>query len=256
MRPPPFFSNVFRVFPWLSTCFEILGIHPGTGIHGDLVSTPITCLNSSATLYGLIQCLDDFTVPSGTYSTNALYDAAQPIGDEITAWNTVVATLLTVDGNCGSALLPSALKGIYTVTLFTEADGKSFCVLSEAKATEGHYTRGWGLMVVPATRAAVSRYIHISAPHPVNDQATPKRAVAVFKGTGAKSLFVSGRHRHASPEDSCQGPHHSMTDAAHDTVRLLCVFLRLKSNIPIRKSLSLLQTRQCSPGKPQMATVH
>ena len=81
-------------------------------------------------------------------------------------------------------------------------------------------------MAVPANQAAVSRHIHISAPHPLYDPGTLKHGAAIFKNTGAKSLFISGRHRDAFFRDvpearSCIGPKYSKTDAAHDIVRLL-----------------------------------
>jgi hypothetical protein len=219
MRLPQFVS---ALFPWLPPFFGDPTPSLSPDIHVEVLSTPITCLSTSTIFWGLIDCFNKFTVPSNTYTTHDLYVAAQPVGDEIAAWDDVVASLLAVDGNCGSSLLSDALDGIYTVTLFTKTSGASYCVLSESTATSGRYTRGWGLMAVPATRDAVSRFIHISAPHPIYDKGTPQRAAAVFKGTGAKSLIISERHRHARSEDLCEGPDYSITDAAHDTVSQYC----------------------------------
>ena len=184
-------------------------------------SAAITCLTTSTTIENLIDCFNAFTVPSGTYDATT-YASAQPTTTELTAWNTVIASLLAVDGNCNSVSLPSALSGIYTVSLFTESGtgGKSFCVLSESNTgTNNRYVRGWGLVAVPATRAAVSRFMHLSAPHPIADDATPQQAAALFKRTGAKSLVITGRHRGAYQANSCQGSDYYKTDPAHDIVR-------------------------------------
>jgi hypothetical protein len=153
----------------------------------------IRCLDSTNTLEDMIICFDSYTVPPNSYSDINAYNAVQPHSHEKTAWNAIVASLLTVDhSNCTSSLLPAALSGVYSVSLFREAGtgGRSFCVLSEVNSRDSHYARGWGLMVVPATRSAVSRYIHISAPHPKADGNTPEQAAVLFKNTGAKSLLA------------------------------------------------------------------
>lgn len=217
----------------------ILGISTGLSIFSakyfrgeannppKILSTPIPCLITPfpASLDDLITCFDNYTVPARTYDATT-YNAAQPNNIEIAAWETVVTSLLAVDDTCRPELLPAELNGTYTVTLFSETDGKSFCILSEVEATNGYYARGWGLMVVPATRAAVSRYIHISAPHPLFDTGTPQQAIALFKNTGAKSLFISGRHRDAYVFESCVSPNYSKTDATHDTV---CISLLIST---------------------------
>jgi hypothetical protein len=184
-------------------------------------STAIRCLDSANTLEDMIICFDNYTVPRNSYSDINAYNAAQPHSHEKTAWNAIIASLLTVDSNCTSSLLPAALSGVYSVSLFREAGtgARSFCVLSEVNSRDSHYARGWGLMVVPATRSAVSRYIHISAPHPKADLNTPKQAAVLFKNTGAKSLFVAGRHRDAfSVEKACVSGNYNKTDAAHEVV--------------------------------------
>ena len=185
-------------------------------------TTAITCLTTSPTLENLVTCLAEFTVPTGTYDATT-YASAQPSTSELAAWTTVIASLLEVDGNCNSVSLPTDLSGIYTVSLFTESviGGRSFCILSESNSNSGYYVRGWGLVAVPATRAAVSRNIHFSAPHPVNDSRTPEQATALFKRTGAKSLVITGRQRDAYKiASSCSG-NYFKTDAAHDIVRHL-----------------------------------
>jgi hypothetical protein len=181
--------------------------------------TDIDCITGGyATFEALVECFDAFTVPSEQYSTTALCNAAQPTTTEASAWDTLTASVIAVNGNCGSVSIPAALVGVYRVDTYTEmTGGRSFCVLSEVKAEDGRYRRGWGLMAVLATRAAVSRYIHMSAPHPKFDDCTPKQAAAIFKGTGAKSLFVAGRHRNAySLVRSCVSSDFSETNPAHD----------------------------------------
>lgn len=212
-------SLIFGVAATFSTFFARYS--PGAeNDRGKTLLTPIPCLIPPfpASLEDLIICFNGYTVPEKTYRDAAAYNAAQPNSVELSAWNAIATSLLAVDGTCRPELLPAALNDIYTITLFREIDGKSFCILSEVQATEGHYMRGWGLMAVPATRTAVSRYMHISAPHPIFDTGTPQQAAAIFKNTGAKSLFISGRHRDAYLSESCVSPQYSKTDATHDTV--------------------------------------
>jgi hypothetical protein len=237
-------QRLFILSAWLPAFYPVHGLFRGP--RDAQVSIP--CLSNSVptTLVDLISCFDVYTVPRNTYADEATYNAAQPNSEELAAWNTVVASLLTVDGNCGPALLPTKLNGIYTITLFTEASGKSFCVLSETQATGTHYARGWGLMAVPAKSAAVSRHVHISAPHPIYDPGTPQQAAANFGSTGAKSLFVAGRHRDAYLASSCVSAEYGKTDPAHDTVRVTyCFFLITKPNLLIRMSHFSPLIRRC-----------
>ncbi|KAI9450932.1 hypothetical protein BJY52DRAFT_1125582 [Lactarius psammicola] len=169
-------------------------------------------------IVNVINCFDAYTVPSGAYSTLEQYNAAQPNSVERAAWNRAVRRLLRVDNTCAPGLLPADLIGKYEITNYVELfSRRSFCILSETQLhPDGYYLRGWGLVVVPSTRARVSRYIHISAPHPRYDPRSPQQAAAIFRNTGAKSLLISGRHRDAYGNPSlCQPPFHR-TDAAHD----------------------------------------
>ena len=190
-------------------------------------SIPINCLTTSptpATLEDLVTCFETFTVRTNTYDATT-YASAQPSPSELAAWTTVIESLLDVDGNCTS-VSPTNLTSFYTVSLFTESvvGGQSFCILSESNSEDNHYVRGWGLVAVPATRAAVTRNIHFSAPHPINDSRTAVQAAALFKRTGAKSLVITGRQRDAYKiASSCQTEYFK-TDAAHDIVRhFFCV---------------------------------
>ncbi|KAJ6613953.1 hypothetical protein B0H10DRAFT_2046820 [Mycena sp. CBHHK59/15] len=186
-------------------------------------SGQIACLqNSTSTFVDLITCFDGFTVSDGFY-TEDTYAAAQPNSTELSAWNGLVASLFTVDGNCTSVAVPSVIAGIYDVALFTDySSGAQYCVASESTSIAGVYAKGWGLVVVPATRTAVQRGIHLSAPHPAFDLFTPEQAGALFQSTGARSLLVAGRVRSAyiSPSD-CVIPvsnttEYFKTDPAHD----------------------------------------
>lgn len=208
-------QKVLTFATWLWAPFQV---SQGPPVQSDVVTT-VDCLSRSTThtLEDLVTCFETYTVPRDTYHSDADFNANQP---DATSWFNVVQSLLYVDGNCTLVPIPSAFSSIYQVSLFTEsvAGGHSFCVLSETQTTGTRFLRGWGSMVVPATRAAVSRYIHISAPHPIYDSGTPAEAAAIFKRTGAKTLFVPGRHREAYLINSCVGPDYNRTDPAHDSV--------------------------------------
>jgi hypothetical protein len=108
-------------------------------------------------------------------------------------------------------------------------------------------------MAVPAKNTAVSRHVHISAPHPIYDPGTPQQAAANFANTGAKSLFVAGRHRDAYLASSCVSAEYGKTDPAHDTVRdSSCLFLVVEPQSFIRMNHSFPPIRRCSHGKLQM----
>ena len=185
---------------------------------------PGSCLNTSPTLEQLIICFDNYVVPPDFYYLPR-YNDAQPSTEERTAWKEMVASLLATDNNCSSIIIPIPLVDLYAVTTFTESSSSSnpYCVLFETTSKNGIYSKGWGLIVVPATRRAVSRFIHISAPHPLADSNTTQQAAALFKSTGAKSLSIPGRIRMAFSEatDCIQSPSGTVyykTDPAHDKV--------------------------------------
>jgi len=194
-------------------------------------SSSITCLSSPAsmTLEALITCFDAYSVPHGYYD-QMKYDVAQPNQREHAAWNQVISSLLTVDNNCTSLTLPSVLTKTYTISVFTERNGSSYCVLSERNGGSWGYTRGWGLMVVPASRATVSRNVHFSAPHPGYDLGTPQQAAVLFKSTGAKSLLVPGRVRTAFLDrtncvvSNAASTVYYKTDTTHDNVPICAIF--------------------------------
>ena len=191
--------------------------------------SPSTCLSTSTTLEHLVDCFHPFTVPERKYPDYSSYDAAQPNVTQRQAWSDAVTAVLNVDGNCSSIPIPPSINTIISIASFTESSGTAFCVLYESSVESGHYTKGWGLFIVPELRAGVSRSIHFSAPHPGwpgGDGDTPQQAASLFKATGAKSLLITGRKRTAStlPSDcissSQSSQHYYMTDPAHSVVRM------------------------------------
>ncbi|KAF8644881.1 hypothetical protein AX16_008218 [Volvariella volvacea WC 439] len=184
----------------------------------------ITCLSTPwPTIRALVDCFHAYTVPENTYDW-LTYVIAQPTSAEQFAWVQAVTRLLNVDGDCTSLSVPDPIKAYYTIRPFQEtiAGGRSYCVLAETTTigtVRPYYTRGWGLVVVPATKAAVSKNLHFSTPHPVSEFYVPQQAAALFRGTGAKSLLIAGRHREAySAPSSCISTY-MKTDAAHDNTQ-------------------------------------
>ncbi|KAF6756231.1 hypothetical protein DFP72DRAFT_1067038 [Ephemerocybe angulata] len=165
-------------------------------------ATPASCVPKSGTLLALATCLDTFTIPPGYYDEDSYHDA-QPTEDERRAWTLAVTSLLSVDGSCSSSAVPQALEDSYSIQKFTPSGSKSsYCVLLETSLDCDGYPRGWGHVIVPETRAQVSRSIHVSAPHPKFDLGTVEQATAIFEMTGAKSLLLAGRTRPAFHEPS------------------------------------------------------
>ncbi|KAJ3566746.1 hypothetical protein NP233_g6804 [Leucocoprinus birnbaumii] len=182
------------------------------------------CFQSAKTLVGLVDCLEDYTVLQGYYDQYS-YLEAQPTIIQRKAWFNAVFTLLHTDNNCTSAIVPSAIRDVYSAAEFTDSDGQSFCVLYERTVCpcSRFVKKGWGFMVVPSSRDAVLRHIHLSGPHPFFDGETSEQATHLFKGTGAKSLLIPGRLRTAYPAPSAciMGPRKSpyfMTDPAHNNL--------------------------------------
>ncbi|KAF9459410.1 hypothetical protein BDZ94DRAFT_1312430 [Collybia nuda] len=186
-----------------------------------------TCLHSPlvTTLEQLVDCLKAYTVPHDYYN-QVTYKEAQPTTEERLAWFDASASLLTVDRNCSLIILPSAIAGKYSISLYIEHTGASYCVLSESRTHNGVYVKGWGLLVVPDSVDAVHRHLHISAPHPVWDSRTPAQAAALFGSIGAKSLLIPGRTRTAfmDPTNCVKGNSgqdiYHRTDPTHDTSEL------------------------------------
>jgi hypothetical protein len=184
------------------------------------------CFVSALTLEDLTGCFDEFIVPEAFYDQDS-YLEAQPTNEERQFWSAAVTALLHTDNNCTSAIVPTALQAWYSTSSFNDADGQSFCVLYEhsISSSNNQFERGWGYMVVPSSRDAVSLDIHISAPHPQADAQTSGQGTQIFKETAAQSLLVPGRRRTAyQVQSSCvQGTSittYYMTDPAHNDVRV------------------------------------
>ncbi|PFH47533.1 hypothetical protein AMATHDRAFT_50238 [Amanita thiersii Skay4041] len=181
-----------------------------------------TCFGQAATLQDVVSCHLKYVVE--TRYTEQTYTAAQPTPEQRQAWSTTVSTLLHVDGNCTdiAASIPTPLQGLYTIFELTEPSGRSFCIFAETVTEcDTEYEKGWGILVVPATRKAVSRHVHIAAPHPLYDLGTEQQAASVFKSIGAKSLYIPGRMRLAFPQltpcvQSTIKSKYYKTDPAHD----------------------------------------
>lgn len=183
------------------------------------------CFSNSRSLIDLAECLEKFTVLKGTYN-HFTYIEAQPTVAQRDAWFKATQALLYTDNNCSASILPPAIQDIYSIDLFTENNGKSFCVLYERTVDPCSelYEKGWGFAMVPASRAGVSRLVHISAPHPFFDGETTVEAAQIFQETGSKSLLVPGRMRNAfyAPSPCVQPSSNSsiyyVTDPAHNDV--------------------------------------
>ena len=190
-------------------------------------SNPLACLDTtlSPTLTKLVACFEIYTVP-GDFYTDISWAAAQPTSRERKAWFAATRALLHLSdnpaaGTCTSLVLDSSIADKYALSTFTDsATSTAYCVLAETHATRGFYNKGWGVFIVPATRAGLRRNLHISAPHPIFDEDTPAQAAAVFAGVGGKSLYVPGRHRRARNVGSLcvPGTNNFVTDPAHDLV--------------------------------------
>jgi hypothetical protein len=83
---------------------------------------------------------------------------------------------------------------------------------------------------MPARREAVSRNVHISAPHSGFDVGTPAQAAYIFKATGSKSLLIAGRTCTAflNPSPCISTAFLSgyyETDPAHNNVLFIQIFM-------------------------------
>ncbi|KAF5343454.1 hypothetical protein D9758_011841 [Tetrapyrgos nigripes] len=183
--------------------------------------SPKDCL-SNRTLVGVINCLNDFTVDPSVYNASS-YVEAQPSPEQVNDWTSLITSMLESDSNRCLISVPTTLSSIYVVASFIDASfSKEYCILVEITSFHDRYSKGWGVMVVPAMKRTISRTIHLSAPHPLADIDTPQQAAAMFVLSGAHSLLVSGRHRMAfdAPTD-CVKPANPnttyfKTDPAHD----------------------------------------
>lgn len=183
---------------------------------------PYNCITSSSTFEALVSCFDAFQVPHDFY-TQKTFNEAQPTPAERVAWSKSISLMMAVDENCTSINLPSAIQPFYAVSQFKDISGSSYCVLHEFGGRGGQYKKGWGPLTVHASRSAVARHIHLSAPHPGYDLGTPEQAARLFKETTAKSVFIAGRVRTVfmRKTECIRNRKYWKTDPAHENVRCL-----------------------------------
>jgi len=136
------------------------------------------------------------------------------------AWKQVVAQMLA--GKCDDIALPEPLKSAYTIGAFNgKENSSSYCVLMEIldSNNDGSVDRGWGTFIV---NTKPSRELSIQAPHPLYDIGTESEAIAVFKGTNARSFMLAGSHRDANPQRTpCEASTgEGEADAAHNDTSL------------------------------------
>ena len=136
------------------------------------------------------------------------------------AWKQIVAQMLV--GKCNDIALPENLKSAYSLGTFTDKQNSaSYCVLMETlDANKDNYVdRGWGTFIV---NNQPTRELSIQAPHPLYDVATESEAIAVFKGTNARSFMLAGSHRDANPQRTTCEPStgEGEADAAHNDTSL------------------------------------
>ncbi|RUO95778.1 hypothetical protein BC936DRAFT_143246 [Jimgerdemannia flammicorona] len=192
---------------------------------------PRVFLGGVTDMLTLFDCLDVFTVQSNNWDVSSSftdlsrYNAAQPTAQQRTDFTATVTAMLNIDGNCSSVTVPTSISSIYAIRTFRDTSKNTdFCVFYEKTSrqsfisTRREYEKGWGIFVVPKTVRQVSRFIHLSAPHPKWDSGTPQQAAYLFANSGAKSLLVDGRHRWAiSTQSTCiSAGNHSLTDPTHD----------------------------------------
>ena len=136
------------------------------------------------------------------------------------AWKQIAAQMLS--GKCEDIVLPEQLKIAYTIGAFTDKQNNTrYCVLMETldSNNDGRVDRGWGTFIV---NNQPTRELSIQAPHPLYDVATESEAIAVFKGTDARSFMLAGSHRDANPQRTTCEPStgEGEADAAHNDTSL------------------------------------
>ena len=182
-------------------------------VAGQEPSATVPCLDTSATLEELIECIDPYMLASFDQDLRDGFDV--PTADEMLQWRQVVAQMM--DGRCDTIDLGGYdWGGDYTVTTFVDT-GIPYCVLLEThyETYDGRdrVTHGWGTFIY---NPGSLRNLSIGAPHPISDMTTNDEAIGVFKGTRSRTFLLSGGHRQASDVVStCQGTYRR-SDAAHD----------------------------------------
>lgn len=192
-----------RVLP---TLFFLLFV--AIGAPSQAIAGPEACLNA-ANLDDLVSCVKSYMPEEGSEGYVA------PIEAERLAWKTTVTQIISTP--CQAVVLPQALAGRYTVSLFTD-NGQSYCVLLETMDAnqDGYVDAGWGTFIFNPSQQAKS--FSIDVPHPLHDGGTPEQGIAVFKGVQARTFVMAGAHRHANSATCDCVPNHDYgeADVAHN----------------------------------------
>lgn len=131
-----------------------------------------------------------------------------PMQEHMDDMESVVTDML---GSSACAAIPlHSLFGMYKIGPFTDLESSlTYCVLATTSASSP-----WGNVIV--NQGANTKNLSIESPHPLADLYTAEQALAVFKGTNARSFLVSGAHRKSSDVPSpCDGTGYRVSDAAH-----------------------------------------
>lgn len=171
---------------------------------------PTDCVMNSDNINSLMKCLQNFIIRK--HNSASTWSQVPPTSVQREAWSSVIRQLLNSERNCTQIKIPQSLTGIYDIKQFM-----SYCVLYETKQEDGHFARGWGIVVVPYS-SALTRLgmVHMSAAHSFTDSLVQLQAANLFHLTRAKSLLISGVARDASNEKSkCENDYYRF-DGAHD----------------------------------------
>lgn len=177
-------------------------VHAATAATGNAI-----CPSCSPNLRSLYDDHMKATMPRS--NTNAY---VPPTSENLSDMETIVGEMMAGLG-CASLDLRS-LFGKYDVGFFTDTSvSRLYCVLV-ARSTEF----AWSNVVV--NESPTARALSIDTPHPLYD-GTDEQTVAIFAGTNAKSMVLSGSHRKGSDLSSTcdglmsDGTPYRISDGAH-----------------------------------------
>lgn len=190
------------------------------------------------TITGVVECLESFTVPNDTWINDSEFATAELTPSQLLDYTSRLDALLTdswLNLDCGD--VPKSLSAFVTIRPMTNSAG-SYCIIHESTFNGTRFTRGLPVVIV-RNRATTSRFIHISAPHPIWDTRSTVQAAAVYESTGARSLVIATRQRDAYKKQGCAKYKDGkpvtpgwVTDGAHHDVRFLFP-LYLQANLLI-----------------------
>lgn len=179
------------------------------------IETPTTCAKTSSTIDQLIICLQNFIAKENSIS-NEIWNSTVPTTEQRNSWKNLIVEVLKSNKNCDQIQIPDSLKGIYDLTLFSDAL-TTYCLLYETNVTDGRFLKGWGIFMTRYDKADAQVNVHVSAAHPFTDEYVQNQAANIFAKTFALSLLISGVERSASLVNStCEPSDGYRTDGAHD----------------------------------------